>query len=66
MKKPSKCPNCDSTNIALIFWGLPICTPELDTALEKREIVLGGCCINDNDPKWECNNCSFKWGKRIA
>lgn len=64
MKKPSKCPSCDSTNIALILWGLPIGTPDLDASLEKHEVVLGGCCVSNNDPKWNCNDCSFRWGKR--
>lgn len=64
MKKPSKCPSCDSNDIALILWGLPLGTPELDEALKKREIILGGCCVGIDDPKWECNNCSFRWGKR--
>lgn len=59
-----KCPNCDSENIAMILWGLPIGTPDLDKALEKHEVVLGGCCVSNNDPKWECNDCSFRWGKR--
>jgi hypothetical protein len=66
MKKPSKCPSCDSTDIALILWGLPIWNSDLDSASEKREMVLGGCCVSNNDPKWECTNCSFRWGRRDA
>jgi hypothetical protein len=55
------CPNCNSGNVAEILWGYPIGTPELDRALEERIIVLGGCCVSSDDPKWECNNCGNRW-----
>ena len=64
--RQKKCPSCDSTNIATILWGLPIGSPELDSELQSKKIVLGGCCVGINDPKWECNDCSFRWGKRDA
>jgi len=25
--------------------------------LESGEVVLGGCCITDLDPSWECLDC---------
>lgn len=64
--RQKKCPSCDSTNIATILWGLPMDSPELNSELQSKKIVLGGCCVGSNDPKWECNDCSFRWGKRDA
>ena len=57
------CPICNSKNIAEILWGLPADMEELEEALEKKEIVLGGCCVSNNDSKWECTDCGHRWGK---
>jgi hypothetical protein len=43
-KRPS-CPACGSSDVARIFYGLPIPSAELEKALERREVVLGGCCV---------------------
>ena len=59
-----KCPKCDSSSVAEILWGYYTDVNSLEDALEKKEIVLGGCCVTDNDPKWKCNDCHHKWGER--
>jgi hypothetical protein len=59
-----KCPACDSASVAEILWGYYTNVDSLEDALEKKEIVLGGCCVTDNDPKWKCNDCHHKWGER--
>lgn len=63
MKNPS-CPKCNSSNVAVIFYGYPLPSEELSKSLDSDQIILGGCCITDDDPKWECNSCSYRWGKR--
>jgi len=50
-----KCPNCNKGWIARILWGYPEDTESLEEALEKKEIVLGGCLVTDHDPTLECN-----------
>ena len=55
------CPSCNGKNIAKIFWGLPADMRSIEGALEKEEIVLGGCIVTSHDPKWECNNCYHRW-----
>jgi len=55
------CPKCNSSSIAEIFWGYPADMDSLKEALEKKEIVLGGCIVTENDPKWECNGCNHRW-----
>jgi hypothetical protein len=59
-----KCPECGKSWIAEILWGYPGNMDSLDDALEKKEITLGGCYVTDNDPKYECNDCSHQWGQR--
>jgi len=59
-----KCPNCGKSWIAEIFWGYPSDMDSMGEQLEKKEIVLGGCYVTDHDPKWECNDCLYKWGER--
>ncbi len=63
-KLTGNCSSCDGKNIAEILWGYPENTESLEEALEKKEIVLGGCLITDHDPKWECNDCNHRWGER--
>lgn len=62
-KKPN-CPKCNSKNIAWILWGLPADMKSLKKELDQGKIVLGGCLVSNNDPKWECNDCHHRWGER--
>ena len=62
MVNKRKCPNCQSTNRAEILWGLPADMREIEKELERKEIVLGGCCVTGNDPKWACNDCGTRRG----
>ena len=61
MSKPGKCPKCKSKSIAVILFGLPAPTEKLSTDLEKKRIVLGGCCVTNKDPEWHCNDCGYEW-----
>ena len=56
-----KCPNCQSSNHAKILWGLPANMREVEHAIESNEIVLGGCEVSWDDPKWKCNDCGTRW-----
>ncbi len=55
------CPSCNDKNIAKILWGLPADMREIEEALERKEIVLGGCLVTSHDPKWECNDCGTRY-----
>ena len=59
-----QCPSCKSNKTCIIFWGYPKDMEWYLEALAKKEIAFGGCCVSDNDPKWECNDCGHRWGKR--
>lgn len=60
----SICPSCGSDKTCLIFWGYPSDMEKYLEAIAKKEIAAGGCCISDNDPKLECNDCKHRWGQR--
>jgi ribosomal protein L37AE/L43A len=60
-KKPP-CPKCGSTNVVPICYGFP--TPEALKEQKQGKIVLGGCCIDRDIPKWHCNDCEHEWSNR--
>lgn len=57
------CPNCSSSSVAEILWGLDVELWDLKKLLDEKKIVLGGCLISSHDPKWECNECHKRWGE---
>lgn len=62
-KKTRKCPACGSESIAKIMYGMPMMTPELEEELRTGKLSLGGCCVSDDSPRWECNGCGEEWGR---
>ena len=63
--KPDDCPECGSKKVASIRYGLPMLfDEELKRRLNAGQIILGGCCITDDDPLWQCVECQHRWGKR--
>lgn len=59
--KPRRCPNCGHSPLASILYGYIGIDDGVDKKVEEGRIVFGGCCVSDDDPKWECTNC----GQRI-
>ena len=62
-RKPRKCPKCDSKRIATILWGMPAYSKKLESDMQDGKIVLGGCCIEIGDPKWQCADCDTEFFK---
>ena len=58
-----KCPRCGSSDTAEILRGMPAFTEELVQAIDDHRIILGGCCISENDPEAHCNACGKDFGK---
>ena len=56
-RKPRMCPQCDSRRVARILYGMPAFNEELRRQIEEGEVVLGGCCVSDDDPAWQCVEC---------
>jgi len=67
IRKPRKCPKCGSTRIATILYGFPVHSIKLMDDIDSGKVALGGCCISDDDPVWECVDCEttiYKKGKK--
>ena len=62
-RKPRKCPQCGSVKVATILRGMPTFSEKLMTDISEGKVVLGGCCITENDPSWQCNECHMQFFK---
>ena len=61
-RKPCKCPKCGGKVVKIVY-GMP--APELYEQAERKEVVLGGCCINlDGNPQWACTECEQQYWKK--
>ncbi|NCC24601.1 MAG: hypothetical protein EOM25_05275 [Deltaproteobacteria bacterium] len=63
-QKPRKCPECGQAPLASILYGMPAFNKELERKMNEGRITLGGCCIRDDDPAWECTHCGLKIFRR--
>ena len=57
----SECPKCGGTDIAMILYGLPQMSKDLEKKVKDKKIVFGGCCVGDKDPELECNDCGWRY-----
>jgi len=57
-RKPRKCAKCGSPKIVKIMYGYP--SEDAFKTVEEGKIVLGGCCITNDDPSWQCAGCGVK------
>ena len=56
-EQPATCPECNLEKIAYILRGMPNFTDEMKRQLDAGEVVLGGCLIRDDMPRWKCAAC---------
>lgn len=56
MYKPKKCPFCGSAAVKPYLYGMP--TAE---AAYSGKYIIGGCCIEEGQPKWGCEDCGAKF-----
>lgn len=64
IRKPKNCPKCGKAPLASIVYGMPIMNAELERKLKEGKATLGGCCVSDEDPTWECTHCGLKIYRR--
>ena len=60
-RKPRVCPVCKSKRVAIILWGLPAFSEQLERDLELGKVVLGGCCVKIDGPRWQCADCGTQF-----
>jgi hypothetical protein len=55
------CPACGEGDARPIIWGMP--SPELMDAVQAElvDVVLGGCCVTDDDPTHACRACGSQF-----
>ena len=57
----TECPKCGGTDIAMILYGLPQMSKDLEKKVKNKKIVFGGCVVSKNDPELECNDCGWRY-----
>jgi len=62
LEAPEPCPRCGSTSSAIVLYGLPAFTKELERAIEDGRVVLAGCLTYAGAPRWICRQCGEKHG----
>jgi ribosomal protein S27AE len=63
-RKPRRCPNCGTTPVATILYGMPAYDERMQKDLDEGRIALGGYCIGIDDPTWKCSNCGLEIYKK--
>jgi hypothetical protein len=58
---PTPCPSCGG-QLRWILYGMP--TDAASAAVDDGGFILGGCCIGDDSPTHECEQCGV--GVRVA
>ena len=61
MRKPKRCPKCGFSPVASILYGMPAHNEKLKRKFEDTSLVLGGCVVGYDDPKWQCTNCDSEF-----
>ena len=56
------CPECKSENVMPIHYGF-IDDPDALERIKNGEFATGGCCIDEDSPKWQCRDCNKEFGK---
>ncbi len=55
MPKITTCGYCGSTTgVREIIWGMP------DGEPDPSKLLVGGCCISDDDPSHRCIECGWE------
>lgn len=57
MAKPERCPACGSDRIVEIVYGL---MEDPREAVERGELILGGCLVGPGSPRWGCGACHWQ------
>ncbi len=56
------CPSCGSSlAVVRIAYGLP--GPGLIEQADRGEFVLGGCVLEEDSPRWYCQECETGFGR---
>ena len=51
-----QCPECKSEKVIPIHYGF-IDDPHAIERIKNGEFATGGCCVDEDSPKWQCRDC---------
>ncbi len=57
------CPKCGSDKVIPIVYGDIDGSLEVMQQIKNEEIDPGGCCVDEESPKWKCRDCNESFGK---
>jgi hypothetical protein len=63
MTHSKRCPECGSSKVADILYGMP--TPRAMKQATTGKVVLGGCAISMNSPQFHCHHCENRWSDEL-
>jgi hypothetical protein len=58
---PADCPQCHSTRVAAIIYGVAHYSQPLQADLDSGRSCLGGSWSWDASPQWRCLSCQREW-----
>ena len=53
------CPECKASDTVDIVYGYP--SEQTLQSWFKKEIELGGCIVQDENPQHKCKKCEHQW-----
>ena len=53
------CPSCGAKTGVNILYGFP--SQEAIECVERGDLVLGGCCVEGDEPDRQCVQCGHQW-----
>lgn len=60
-RKEGFCAKCRSgENTIPILWGLPADLNAVVKKAEEGKLVLGGCIVSSDSPRWRCTKCRYE------
>ena len=63
-RKPRKCPSCGFSPVGKILYGMPAWSVQFQEDVDAGRTIVGGCCISDDDPLWQCFKCGLQIYKK--
>lgn len=60
MRERPPCPACGEGTLHPIIYGL-VRDGKLREKADRGEVVLGGCLVGEDSPKWECPECGHRF-----
>tara|TARA_B100000315_G_scaffold256349_1_gene302052 strand:- start:48 stop:275 length:228 start_codon:yes stop_codon:yes gene_type:complete len=61
--KTRNCPKCGSDKVIPIVYGEMVDSPKVIQQVEDGEFDPGGCCADNDSPKWKYRECEERFGK---